>query len=852
MRRKLGRLLVFGLIVCLLAGCTAAAESSQGGQDRESIHTEVDNPALEAEILLGYNGQITYGKAVPVRVTVRNSGEDLEGTVAVNAYVSRVKYDRFETDIFVPGGGERTVVLPVTVETRQDLFTVEILKDGKVILAVNAWPESIINPSAMLVGVLSSRPRNLANLNITQESDPLKRYEYWQTVALEPETLPDDPALLDSFGIIVLDDTDPALLTEKQQKALRDWVHSGRVLLCGGGSTAPQNLAFLGEMTPLHVTDFSVSDSVVSSLGNWLGQKTSSSRPEIALARMEGAEPLAKDQDGNGLIWRMTAGNGLVYVLAWESGDPVLNTETMMHPFYQQLLLLQDPDMYNRILYTTGESGARYIPGEEATIRLQNPMPVAAAIIAGGAVLSGVAWLLLRKRGKTQWMWAVLPAVALVAAGGTALLAGNSSLNRPVAVTAVNLLQDASGRMTRYTGVIAAAPKAGLHSYRLEGEQLDVIMYDDNYYWGTDDDENTTVREPSTLRVVRRSGDNSGIAVNTETPWESVRLSAVRDEEETGRVEAEIWMESDGFHGTVHNGMPYGLKEGAVVCMYGYVKIPALAPGESADFVLVSDVAQDPYDPKFENGKMFLNSTASIYTVVSNMLYGPNADTYDGGDYSQIGMITAASDALSGYGSRGSGQSGAAFLYTAEPDDAAGFQVPALLADEQGSESKNAEGGKTDGRNELVRLNAAIRYLTVGKTGVVFYAPGMISAVRCLTDSSGLPTEDYPEDSSQKYYYYMLDENPTFRFTAEELRKMEITRIVVGMDEWTVNDARCFVLNTRLRTWVEIQANTPLQRPEQYVDANGNIFFQFRPVQPDSYSSMNTPTLTVEGRISDE
>ena len=848
MRRKLGRLLVFGLIICLLAGCAAAAENSQ---DRESIHTEVDNPALEAEVLLGYNGQITYGKAVPVRVTVRNSGEDLEGTVAVNAYVNRVKYDRFETGIFVPAGGERTVILPVTVGTRQDLFTVEILKNGKVVLAVNVSPDSVINPSAMLVGVLSSRPRNLANMNISQENDPLKRYEYWQTVALEPETLPDDPALLNSFGIIVLDDTDPALLTEKQQQALRDWVRNGRVLFCGGGSTAPQNLAFLGEMTSLRVTDFTVSDGVVSSLENWLGQKTSSARPEIALARMEGSEPLAKDQDGNGIIWRVTAGNGLIYVLAWETGDPVLNAETMMHPFYQQLVLLQDPDMYNRILYTAEENGARYIPGEEATIRLRNPMPAAIAIIAGCALIAGAAWLLLRKRGKTQWMWAVLPVLALAAAGGTTLLAGSSSLNRPVAVTAVNLLQDASGRMTRYTGVITAAPKAGLHSYSLEGEQLEAILYDDNY-WGMDDDEDATVQEPSTLRVVRRSGDSSRIAVNAVTPWESVRLSAEREEEETGRIEAEIWMESDGFHGTVRNGLPYGLKEGAVICMYGFVKIPALAPGESADFFLASEVAQDPYNPEFENGKMFMNSSSSVYSVASRMLYGADANTYDGGDYSQIGMITAASDTLTGTGSRGNGQGRVAFLYTAEPDDAAGFRVPALLADEQGSGSGDAEGAKADGRSELVRLNAAIRYLTVGKTGVVFYAPGMISAVRCATDSSGLPTGDYPEDSSQKYYYYMLDENPTFRFTAEELGKMEITRVVAGMEEWTVSDARCFVLNTRLRTWVEIQANTPLQRPEQYVDGDGNIFFQFRPVQPDSYASMNTPTLTVEGRISDE
>ena len=155
MRRKFGRLLAFGLIMCVLAVCGTAFA--------ESMHTEIENPSLEAEVLLGYNGQITYGKAVPVRVTIRNNGEDLEGILAVNGYVSGVEYDRFESEIFVPAGGERTAVLPVTVLSVQEIFTAEIVQDGKVILAVNASPDSVINPSAMLIGVLSSRPRNLAN-----------------------------------------------------------------------------------------------------------------------------------------------------------------------------------------------------------------------------------------------------------------------------------------------------------------------------------------------------------------------------------------------------------------------------------------------------------------------------------------------------------------------------------------------------------------------------------------------------------------------------------------------------------------------------------------------------------------
>ena len=133
MRKWTGRLIAFGMILCLLALTGLAAA--------EGLHNEVPNDTLEIEAEPGYDGRITYGKVIPVRVTVRNNGADLEGTVAVNTYASTLKYDRYEAEIFVPAGGERTVVLPVKIGVRQEILTVEVLQDGEVICAVNTSPD---------------------------------------------------------------------------------------------------------------------------------------------------------------------------------------------------------------------------------------------------------------------------------------------------------------------------------------------------------------------------------------------------------------------------------------------------------------------------------------------------------------------------------------------------------------------------------------------------------------------------------------------------------------------------------------------------------------------------------------
>ena len=832
MRGKAGRRIAFGLVICLLAWAGTAAA--------DGLHTEVVNPELEMEVQLGYDGQITYGKAIPVRVTVRNGGGDMEGTLAVNGYVNTQKYDRFETEISVPAGGERTVVLPVVTSSKQDLFTVEIVKDGKVICAVNKAVKSVINPGAMLIGVLSTRPRNLANLDITQENDILLRYEYWQTVALTPETLPEDPELLKAFGMIVLDDTDPALLTEKQQETLKDWIAAGHVLIVGGGTSAPRNLAFLGGLTNLRAGDFTVSDSVSAAVEAFAGRRNSGRKTEIALAKIDGADALFSDEAGNGLVWRETAGAGRIITLAWEAGNASLNADSVMHIFFQELMIRTDPTLYNSIMYPGGTYQALYAAGEDTGITVRNNLPVAAAVIAAAALAGCVMWVILKKRGRTQWMWTVIPVLAFAAAAVVTVLAGSSELNRPLTATTVNLVQDTDGRITRFVHVTAAAPRTGLHRYSMEGENLEPQMYDESYYWMDEDDEDAQ-KKPAQLRSVRISGKNREAAVNSITPWQLIRLTSVRTDEENGKVDGTIWMEEDGLHGTVRNGLSCSLKEGAVYCtVYGFVRIPALAPGESADFAMIAEDAKDPSAPVFANGKMLRNVAPGAYMNVYQMIDGWDQEGYDSYASREAmlhGLMNSASDYLAN--SQGNGRADTVFIYSAEPED--DFAAPVLV-----------DGEEAQGHTVLPMLSVQLNYLKTGKTGVVFHAPGMDKPVRCEIDGAGMPKGDWTDDAGSGKYgyrYYVLAERPTFRFTLDDLDRIRISRMSIGMDGWYMNDMKCYVLNHQLKTWVEIQPNSALSYPEQYLDGQGNLYCQFRPSAGESYMEIPEPTLTVEGKL---
>ena len=834
MRKWTGRLIAFGMILCLLALTGLAAA--------EGLHNEVPNDTLEIEAEPGYDGRITYGKVIPVRVTVRNNGADLEGTVAVNTYASTLKYDRYEAEIFVPAGGERTVVLPVKIGVRQEILTVEVLQDGEVICAVNTTPEGIINPSAMMIGVLSTRPQNLSCLDISQEDDTLQRYEFWKTVELTPETLPDDGQLLDAFGMIVLDDVDPAQLTDKQQKALKAWVESGHVLISGGGTNAPQNLAFLGEWTELRTEDFAVSDRVHDGLEGFIGRKATGKHPEITLAKITGADPMVSDARGNGLTWRISAGEGCVYQLAWEAGDPALNSESLMHVFFQQMLIDNDATLYYNILYPTSMESAQVSPDSQQPLDIGSVMPAAAVIIAGAALIGGVLWIVLKKKDASKWMWVGIPALALIAAIAVTLLAGGSPMGKPAAATCVNLVQNLEGTVTRYTGMTAAAPRPGLHSWSMDGEKLAVQLVDEYYYW-MDENEDEAPKEPVKLRSIVRTGEQESTAVNAESPWETFTMFTTRTADTAGLVEAEIWMEADGLHGTIVNGTQYTLKEGAVVCLYGFAKIPALKPGESADFAMIAADAADPSSPKFTDGVMIRNTSTSFYDVVNQMYYGDQPEQYDPVRSTLEGLTTSAASQLQSERNRkngtGSSDTGVIFVYSAQPE---GYEAPDIYAD----------GEKIESTSTTVMLTAEMKYLTVGKTGVVFRAAGMDQAVRCSVNEAGMPEGDMLLDNvsgKYQYYYFPLSEKPTFRFTPEGLTEMEISRLVIGMEEWYLNELKAYVLNVKAKEWVEFTPNQPLKNPDKYIDADGNIYVQFRPVSGDSYSDIPAPSIMLEGRV---
>ena len=843
LRKGLKRFAATGLAIVAMwmtAGLTGAGAAS--------MHREKANPQIGMEAEIGYGGVMTYGKPMPIRVRIRNDGADLEGVLGVNAYINKRQYDRYEREVSLPAGSEKEFVLPVQADARQEQWTVELTRSGSsasaagtareedVLCAVTVKAAETVNPAAMMIGVLSTRPANLRCLDIGQENDVLMRYEFWTTVALTPENFPTERRMLDAFGMVVIDDVDPALLSEAQQQALDSWLQAGHILLCGGGSYAGVNVRYFSALTGLSAGTVGFSNGIAAALEEALGRVPAGQSVSAAVADIRGDDPLCTDEQGRGILFRSAAGEGRIYTMAFEAGDPVLCAGVLSQPFWQELLVRLDATIYNAGLYYR----TAYTPGivnVNLPIDVQSPYPVAVATAAGALVLSGILWLILKKVNRRGWLWLGLPVIALAAAGTIAIMAKNSEMNRPMMVAATNLIQSREGPTRRYTGIQLAAPEAGRHRVSA-GEGMKPGESMDYYYYG--EQEENKITEPTELRTCFTEGAQQAIDVNLTRPWDMVALTVEEEADTGGRIEAAIWMEEDGLHGEITNHTSLRMKEGYVLTSFGFAKTAALSPGETVPFSLKRTPVQDPSNISYEEGCMYASQATGMYSVIYSLVWGK-----DGWSYSESEedlqknalslMLNGAADQMVQTGSviSGGGEQKTQFLYAASPES---IQLPEVRVD----------GKAVDRKTEMTFLSARIDYQPVGRTGMVFYPAGLLSPERCAVDGDGKPGEVIRDGGNRGFY--PLGDLPTFRFQIPDRDRIGIESLTVSFDSYLVSYMKGYALNARTGEWEEFRINAEMNNPEAYLDDEGWMYLQFRPASADRSNEIPAPSLTMEGR----
>jgi hypothetical protein len=389
-RRAAPSLIVLAIVALGLALLGAAPTAAAQG----AVTMEV-TPALE--------GNYAPDRWLPLSIVLRNDGPPARVTVAAAIPGARA---RNSASVELAGAGQASVLLYAAMDRQARELVVTLEQDG-VAIAEQRVP---VRPreGERILGLVSDRPLTL-ELPRRQDLTALPFLPF----ALAPAGLPDRPAGLSSFSLLLLNDLPAESLGPAQQDALHAWVRAGGHLVVGGGPGAAGALSVLppalrlAEAGPATALD-------PAPLGAYADAEPPAALQGATLAPAPGATPygaaaapLWVQQDvGAGRVTQLAFDPGVEALQSWQ-GAPAL-WDRLLRPARLYVTLGRDSSaagIQAQIL-----SGAL---GNLPPISLPNVQPLF-LLLAIYAILIGPGMALLLHRLDRQALgWAMLPAFAL-------------------------------------------------------------------------------------------------------------------------------------------------------------------------------------------------------------------------------------------------------------------------------------------------------------------------------------------------------------------------------------------------------------------------------------------------------
>lgn len=229
-------------------------------------------------------------------------------------------------------------------------------------------------------------------------------------------------------------------------------------------------------------------------------------------------------------------------------------------------------------------SNYRFSDSLNATMTADQPAGLwpAAAVLVAYVLASGMgAYGLMKRLDRSKTLWAVIPAMAIVACGVMALLGAGLGLNQPMSSSVHLVHYDADGQTD--VSELAMLTYAGQERQVVSTQgnaPLEKRVY--SYY-----NEYAELTDETALRDVITLGGQPSIELEGKADW-LVRSLVIRNEAAPeGSVTAFAHMEKDGLHVEVKNGTDTLIEDAVVLTRIGYAHLGDLAPGDAAQTVLL-------------------------------------------------------------------------------------------------------------------------------------------------------------------------------------------------------------------------------------------------------------------------
>lgn len=827
----------------------------------------VENGDFTIDAVIGYDGLTLLYRMTPTFVTVTNNGANFDGLLGVNVFYSQTEYDRYEIPLTLASGATKRVMLPIKPRVRQDMYAFELVKNGAIVAEQRIAPARLVSPETLTIGLLSEGPQALTYMNQRANGLDTLRGEQWLTVPLSADVFPDSSELMGSFNILVVDGFDVRTLSDAQREALATWLLKGGVVIVSGGAKAADGYPFFSTWTGLSAGKLEEAGDITPDLLRYMTITGSPAEEDIWLNALPSGSLVSTGTAG--LIAMHTAGNGLIYTAAFDLGGKPVSTWASMTSLWPRVLRQSASTQYQLLLNRLDESMYYDNSSYQAqqlinNLRVGNDesgLPVLLLLAAFLLLIGFGGYLVLKRFDKREWLWAAVPAAAIVFALIMLLMSNTSQMNEPVALTASRVMVEGdSAQYNTYIGV--ATPNGGEMTIETSADQLPrVITTNDRYYSYYDDGTTDRLFRPVTLRQRMRYGQNPAVGFASNEAWDARTLMVSGLEAEVGGLTANLWMEKDGLHGEVVNNTDYLLEGGMLVTSLGYCFTGDLLPGQRAEISMLTPntpvditAANFRYKPGIMYSTFDVVSTASSYSYSESLYTYLRAAVYDGLDYNsyeanpeseqKYSLISLFESDWSFY------ESTASYYFFAFNDSLGKIAV-----------RLNNQSVTRTAHKAVIGCKA--QFEPIGPTGVVLFHQGLIPAEVVFDQGDDLkprlPTEADGESQGNNVFgtarnYLTLTQPVALRFVLPEYPSYTIEKMTLSSMSYE-NVPKLYLYNHETDTWDEQLILTVSKDGKgwaPYIDKGGELYVRYVPSESGGrYDSMNLPVITLKGQVNE-
>lgn len=560
---------MLGMLFCVvLSGGTGIA--AEDTDQSESQFFDIDAK------LLSYD-DMTYD----IQLTLRNRGEDWEGTVRVQM---DMQYDSlscaYDTVISLPQDSTKQFVvrIPVnSIEDRDETMKVSLLDKKENVTAQKSYRRFLLDGAdALFMGILSDSYASLTYLDMGGEGVYYGGIEFpINLVELTQDNLADS---LDYLEFLVIDNYNTGVLTDKDIDRIRQWVRDGGMLIVGTGERAEEILSGL-EFLDVECVRVNEPGESYQGVDYGIGLE------DLSLAELEDTTGRYYMSDLESLIMISTWNDGAVEIVPYalsDLGQPDRVVEDWESYVWE---LLQNGNSYvrsspkygnqyyNQFSYITSNIFESFGNGGDRLNFDWLKIIVVVYVIFVGPVL----YLILRANKKRDWYWGAVPVTVLV---GILLVyiagRGFEVVNtRVYSVTIENL----SGQDTKNS--FGSSSMTYLHCYDAGHKEWGLQLADrydyagpflGRYFYGG--------AECEYHYHIRKEGDLIFFGLNPDSSFEDAYfLAGTSQNMETGSITSDLKNSAQwGIAGTVTNETSRDFEYFAVIVddeLYLYENLPA-------------------------------------------------------------------------------------------------------------------------------------------------------------------------------------------------------------------------------------------------------------------------------------